>query len=872
MARSTSYLRHGLLVGASLAAAGALGPGARAQAPAANEPQGGVASLGSEPGDIIVTARRRAEQLQDVPLAIVAFDETSIARDGLRQTEDVARRTPGLTFDIGGFPNDTRPALRGMQAERGRPSVAVLLDGQDLSGENISIAGGTAALNMALFDLERIEVVKGPQSTLYGRNAFAGAINYVSKPPGFVLGGRFAAEVGSFGTHAIEGAINVPLIDNRLAVRFNGAWRAQRGAYENPFTGDELGDADTKGFGVAGLWKPTADVEIVARYMHSQINASDLPTAFLGSNTRLVAPGARYSPVPGPPPSIPCPADVGGLTPPQQAQCTRGTFVGAIRAGEGDVQMGLNPLTGEPPFGMRMDQDMAAIEGRWNAGFANLFYRFGYLENHSEIEQDGDFTDFPAPPGPVLSIQALQDLTYRNKHFDHELRASREFGRLSVLVGGQRFIEDSSLVNAGQFWLRNPNSPLAGPPFRLATAPSPGFAFPTVTTRETRYWALFGSLSWRATDRLTLDLDARWNRDRISYAILGWRNQDVTLSRLQPVCLPQFPNGAQFSPTNPGGSPPPGTVVACAREETIASDVVTPRATVSWKASDDHLVYASYAKGFKPGGFNTNEIVELTNQKYRPEKVNAYEIGVKTQWFDRRLTWNADFYYNDYTDQQIGVQLTNTTPTGQVVTTAGIVNAGQVRILGFETDVDFRVTDSVRLMAGYAFTDSTFEEYIQGPPPGSAAAAFEACGVPVGQTSSDQNRAEAGNICADFSGNAVGKSPRHALNLEGELRMPFGNGNAWFVSMNALYRSKRFTDESNVAFLPGYWRVGARAGVDIGRASLLAFVDNLLDDRTIESSQRNVDFGRPEGFAPGRGFIAYLPRPRTWGLRGIYRF
>ncbi len=871
MTKLADHVRMALLAGASLAACAWPGP-AMAQPATPPAEEGRVAAALPDAGEIIVTARRRAEQLQDVPLAITAFSAEAIERDGIRATEDVARRTPGLTFDIGGFPNDTRPALRGMQAERGRPSVAILLDGQDLSGENISIAGGTAALNMALFDLERIEVVKGPQSTLYGRNAFAGAINYVSKKPGFTLSGRLAAEAGSFGTAGLEGALNVPLVDERLAVRFNAAWRQQGGAYTNPVTGDELGESETKGFGVAGLWMPAPGIEVVARYMRSESDYSDLPTAFLPANLRLPAPGALYSPVPGPPPSIPCPANLGGLTPAQQAQCTRGTLVGKIEARESDVQMGLNPLTGKPPFGMVMDQDMASAEALWEAGFANLFYRFGYLRNDSRIDQDGDFTSFPGPPGPVLSLSALQDLTYDNEHFDHELRVSREFGRLALLVGGQRFAEDSSLVNASQFWLRNPSSPLAGPPFRLATAPDPAFAFPTITTRDTRYWAIFGSLSWRATDRLTLDLDARWNRDRITYTIPGWRNQDVTLSRLRPVCLPQFPNGAQFSPTNPAGSPPPGVVAACPREGLVASDVVTPRATVSWKATADHLVYVSYAKGFKPGGFNTNEIVELTNQEYRPEKVNAYEVGAKTQWFDRRVTWNADFYYNDYTDQQIGVQLSNVTPTGQVITTAGIVNAGQVRILGFETDIDVRVSDAVRFMAGYAYTDSEFDQFIQGPPPGSPASAFQTCGVPAGQTSSDQNRAEAGNLCADFNGKKVGKSPRHALNFEGELRLPFGADNAWFVNVNALYRSKRFTDESNLAFLPEYWRLGARAGVDIGRLSLLVFVNNLLDDRTIESAQRNIDFGRPEGFAPGRGFIAYLPQPRTWGVRGSLRF
>ena len=126
--------------------------------------------------DIIVTARLREEQLQDVPLAINAFSEEQIERERIRRVEDLTRLVAGLTYDIGGFPNDTRPAMRGMQAERGRPSVAILLDGQDLSGENLAIAGGTAGLELGLFDLERVEVVKGPQATLYGRGAFAGLL------------------------------------------------------------------------------------------------------------------------------------------------------------------------------------------------------------------------------------------------------------------------------------------------------------------------------------------------------------------------------------------------------------------------------------------------------------------------------------------------------------------------------------------------------------------------------------------------------------------------------------------------------------------------------------------------------------------------
>jgi iron complex outermembrane receptor protein len=133
--------------------------------------------------EVVVTARKVEERLQDVPLSIKAFGDEQIERQGISRVEDIAKLVPGLTFDLGAFPNDTRPAIRGMQSERGRPSVAVLLDGQDIGGENLYIAGGSSSLNTRLLDLERIEVVKGPQSVLYGRSAFSGAINYISKRP-----------------------------------------------------------------------------------------------------------------------------------------------------------------------------------------------------------------------------------------------------------------------------------------------------------------------------------------------------------------------------------------------------------------------------------------------------------------------------------------------------------------------------------------------------------------------------------------------------------------------------------------------------------------------------------------------------------------
>ncbi|WP_448581228.1 TonB-dependent receptor [Thermaurantiacus sp.] len=855
------------------------GAGAAALAVPALATEGGAAAGSGEQAaatsaaDIIVTARKRAELLQDVPLAVQALDERTILTEGVRNVQDISRLAAGLTFDMGGFLNDTRPALRGMQAERGRPSVAILVDGQDLSGENISIAGGGASLNARLFDLARVEVVRGPQAVLYGRNAFAGAINYVTRVPEGDFGGRAALEFASGGLKSVEGGVDVPILGDKLAFQAGGAWTERTGFYTNPVTGAKVGGTDSEGATVAFRIAPAEQLRIVARWIHSKERATEMATAFVGANVRLPAPGARYSAVPGAPATIPCPPNLAGLTPPQVANCTRGTFVGELRAREADLQLSPDPFTGKPFSGQRLTQDLVSVNVSWDGDWGTLSYRLGYLDNHTHIQQDGDYSDYPGPPGLVLALSALQDLTYMNRAWDHEIRFNRTFGRVDALLGAQIFSEQSDLVNAAQFWLRNPRSPLAGPPFRLATAPRADFAFPVVNSRDTNYYGVFGSVSADITDTIRLTADVRWNYDRITYTIPGWRSQDVTLAQLRPVCLPQFPNGATFSPTNPAGSPPPGVVAACPREATLKTEKPTPRVTGEWRPRTDMLVYASWAKGFKPGGFNTNEIVDFDGQRYLPERVTAYEIGVKSAFPERGLVFNTAAYFNNYYDQQIGVQNTNVTPTGQTVTTAGIVNAGQVEIYGIETEIDWRVSARLRFSADYAFTHSDFRSFVQGPPPGSPAALFAECGVPAGQTSSDQNRAEAGNICADFSGNQVGKSPRHILNLSGEYRLPFGaEGDVAFLGLAGRYRSKRFTDESNLAILPDYWLMELRAGVEWRSLTLLFYIDNLLDNDRIQGAQRNVDFGSPEGFAPGRGFLAYLPNPRTFGVRAGWRF
>lgn len=836
--------------------------------PAKNS-DGALMDTSLEIDEVIVTARRIEEVETLVPLAIRVIDQEMIDRWGIDHIDNVARFTPGLTFDLGGFPNDTRPAVRGMQSERGRPSVAVMLDGLDLSGENLAIAGGTAGVVSDLLDLERIEVVKGPQTTLYGRNAFAGAINYISRKPTDVLDGKLTLEGGEDGHRRAVAAFGGPLIDDLLSYRVNLAYRESDGFWTNPVNGGPLGAEEFEGIAGALRFTPGEDWDITVRYQTSSIDNSDYPTAFVAANTRVPVPGGSF--VPGPPgtPPLPCPPDLGGLPPPVVQACTRGTIVGPIEADIGDVQMGINEETGRPPRGLDVDQDLLALDARWETGFGVWRYNFGWIDNDSFIEADGDFTDFPAPPGFVLSLSALQQLDYADERFDHNLYWTHSVGAFDVLVGAQFLDEESTLVNNSKFWLRNPDSPLAGPPFFLASAQVSN-ANAVRINRDTDYQAAYASLNWHLSDRFRLGIEARLNTDEIRYDIPGWTLQDTSLRALEPVCLPGIPQGAIFMGVPGPDVPPPGTVQACPRTETLSYEEWTPRVSMGWDWQDNMLVYASAARGFKPGGFNTNEVIELEGQSYLPEFVDAYEVGVKSQWLANTLRLDAAVFYNDYTDQQIGVQRNQPGAGGTVVAVPGIVNAASVEARGFELSGEWFLDFGVRLNFAYAYTDATFEDYVQGPPPNAQPADFVACGVPEGQTSSAQTRAEAGNICADFSGNAVAKNPEHAFNIGALYRGLVGSrGTSWFVEVNTQYRSKRFVDEANLSWVPSFTNLDLQVGLEFRNFSVIGFVTNATNDDTIRMAQRNVDPGNPEGFAPGRSVVAYLPEPRVAGVRVV---
>ena len=794
--------------------------------------------------EVVVTARKVEERLQDVPLSIKAFGDEQIERQGISRVEDIAKLVPGLTFDLGAFPNDTRPAIRGMQSERGRPSVAVLLDGQDIGGENLYIAGGSSSLNTRLLDLERIEVVKGPQSVLYGRSAFSGAINYISKRPSMdVWNGKAELEGAEGGAVGVRGSISGPIISEKLAVRFNVASFEKDGYYDNPVTGEDLGAERTLGGAVSLLFNATDNLSILARYQYTDDEFSQLPAAYIGATVDLPVIGGTFSPFPGGPMS-PCPADLTGASAAIFTACTRKTVTGEISASESDLQLSARPFGGSFP-GLDQVQETATLEATLDNGLGDFTLLFGWLRNDANSIIDGDYSNYAQLSPTALSFSAMVNELYENQHRHWEIRWSNQFGPVSVILGAQAFSESSSLISGSQFWLRNPASIFANvPPFGFRGAPTAAAPFPSTYTRATDYTGLFGSVQWQATDKLKIALEGRYNEDDLDYFTSGWTRQQVAFVSLTPMCpaVPSIPP----NPLYPTGAS------SCGISANLKENKFTPRVSVDYKLNDDVLAYATFAKGYKPGGYNVNEVTELVTQGYNAENVDTYEVGAKTEWLGNRLLFNMAAFLNDYTDQQVGIQRVDPL-TG--VTLSAIANAGKVEIKGLEFEAVWRATQEITLSGSYAWTDANYEEFV------------------IGTGASALQRAESGNATGDFSGSTVQKTPKNALNASVEYRDQLAGGTQWFTELNASYRSERFLDEANLSTLPSYSLVDLRAGLAGGNWSITAYVTNLFDDDKIKSAQRFVDVGRTEGGgAPGRAYLAYLPMPRVFGLRTELKF
>ena len=742
---------------------------------------------------IVVTSRKRAELLQKIPVAVDVLSHKQIVEQGVRSLADIAALTPGLTFDQGVSSLDSRPSIRGFYDERGRPSVAILIDGFDTTTESIISAGGGFPVNLNLLDLQRVEVVKGPQSALYGRNAFGGAVNYVTAKPTAVPSGEFTTEVGDYGDYKVFGTYS-QAINDKVSVRGSLESDGINGFYDNTTTGKALGGNDGQGGSLDWLIRPNdaLTVRVYTEFDHviqRQQAAVNLPSNALLPN---LTPGAAS--LPGVP-----------------------QVVGTLQANGSEVA-----YTANYP-GTRSTSVRNTVSVDYDLPGATFSSRTGFQTQHVRLTQDTDYEAAANPFSFFAFENELQDYTADTTQVQQELRlTSRGNSRFQWLAGLYLFYEGATLDDDTQYYLDHPSFIY---PF-ARTAPTSNSAInpATETTRDTYHASVYGSVGYRILDGLTATAEVR----------VAYEGVDVSLPSASRTAITEYNNGIT---RGPGGIP---LGISTDSANTV-SRYVNPKFALAYELSPNINLYGNISRGTKPAGYSLLNISGggFADQAYKQEKVWEYELGGKTSWLGGRLGISADIYFNDYRDQQVPFSNTTVNPP-----TVAVTNAGAVYGIGQELEIFYRPLPGLVLNAAYNHIDEYYENY-------------------KSKVASDLEY-----VGGDFDGKKVPDVAPHSVTASLRYEVPVYRSLNGFMQGTMLYESARYGNDYNSFKLGAYIAPRFQIGIENQHYSLLFFINNPFNDRTIQSAIGYFDLHHD--FYPTA--LAILPPPRTFGARFNYHF
>ena len=776
--------------------------------------------------DIIVTARKREEQLIDVPLAITAFGSEEIDEAGIDNIADIAMQTPGFSFRqgfgrTGGGDGgaSVRPSIRGMSNILGSPNAGFFVDGIFVSG-NIT--------SYQLENLERVEVIRGPQSALYGRQTFAGAINFVTRKPDDELRAGVEVTVGQYDHREISAYVSTPLQEGLAAVELNGRIYSFGGDYRNADNGKrDINDQQSWNVGGKLRLTPTENFEAILGLAYGEDRDKGYATYKVGSsNLNCFLPeitGTFF-----------------GI--PLNANRSRGYFCGEIEQPDGQ-------------FAYNNDE----LEALGYQGLARDYYR-------TDLTMNLDF----AGGWQLTSITALNGSKNING-FDNDLFPT---DTPSLAIGGSKtkdFSQNLRLLSPQDSSIRG----LVGS-YYFRQRDGQGFDVNTDwgdTELGTEYgydsddginnWAIYGMVEVDVTDALTLSAEARYQEDKILAS--DEDNADTT----------------EF------------TAATNQRSETFTAFL--PRFTARYELTPDWNLYASVAKGNKPGGFNdlpsdgtatsVGDLVARGIETFDEEQVWSYEIGTKGQIPGSRIGFNVAGFYLDWTQQQLTQSQPYERTNGSFNTVPFIVNAGASEIKGLEVELFGSLTEWFDFRIGYAYNNAEFKDFYDE----NTEELFDTDGEPsfLDPDFTVPNPADVDGPNGQVAGNKLPQTPSHQLNLSGTLRVPAGDNVELFLRNDFAYESNRYAQVHNLAKTGDSYNWNIRAGAEFGDVTVTAFVDNVLEDQTPLVVTRLFDFNRgllvPDPvrtfiFLPNRRFSFYrdfivgAPRKRQFGVTVNWRY
>jgi iron complex outermembrane receptor protein len=765
----------------------------------------------SAAADVVVTARRRSEQAQNVPIPISVVGVKELDATGSFNVARLQQLQPTLQF-YSTNPRNSSVNIRGLGAPLGLTN-----DGID-QGVGIYIdqvyLSRVAAATLDFLDVQQIETLRGPQGTLYGKNTVAGAINITSRAPSFDFEGRAEVTVGNLEFKQAKASISGPLTDN-VAIRLGLSSTSRRGTVYNVATDRYNNSQDNIGLRTAILWKATPDLNLTLAGDYSRQNPDCCAQIFVrvGSTQRVA--NRQFDAL----------AAAQNYEPPSRNPFDRLTDVDAKLSAKNELG------------GLSLRGEYALGNGTLTSVSAWRFWKW-------LPANDRDFTGLPITTlsqNPSRQDQYTQEFRYAGdgKGFDYVLGLFG-FYQTVTTTGTQR------QGPAASRWFINPSSALANDPSVLN-----GLTAANDIRLKNFSGALFGKLNWNVTDTLTLSPGARLNYDDKvgSYISIVTDGQ----GNLVPATGGNARQVEQRAVLQPQAF----------RDEAYRAWNVSYDLTAAYKPSRDVLVYATYARTFKSGGLNLNGVPvvggvpQVQFAQVDPEKVDHFELGAKTQFWDRRITFNLTGFWTQIRDYQALVN------DGQNSTLRGyLANAGKVRVRGIEADFSVRPSDRFNLYVNGAFSDARYLDFKNAPCPpelsGGPSAGVGGTPGPAGVPGA------ASPLVCDISGQWMPGISKFAFSYGGEYNLPgtvLGNPGEAYVGVDANSRTKFSSNASRSIYtdIPGYTLANVRAGfrTDSG-VNVFGWVRNVFD----------TDYYEVLATTPGNtGLIAgNVGDPRTYGV------
>ena len=764
----------------------------------------------SAASDIVVTARRREEQVQDVPIPISVVGVKELDSTGSFNVQRLQQLQPALQF-YSSNPRNSSVNIRGLGAPLGLTN-----DGID-QGVGVYIDqvyfSRVAVATLDFLDVQQVETLRGPQGTLYGKNTVAGAISITSKAPSFNFEGRTEVTLGNLAFKQAKASASGPLGDT-VAVRLGLSTTSRKGTIFNVASGNYVNEQDNIGLRGALLWHASDSLSLTLSGDYNRQDPECCAQIYVRYGPTQRAANRQY------------PALTAALN---YAVPSTNPFDRLT-----DVDADLNALN--VLGGVSLRGELTLGSGTLTSVTAWRFWDWGPAN-------DRDFTGLP--------ITTLSQNPTRQDQFTQEFRYAGEGNGFDYVVGVFGFYQKIHTTgiqqqgSAASRWLLAPSNPLSNDPTVLD-----GLTASNDILLKNFSGAIFGKFNWDVTDAITLSPGLRVNYDDKvgSYVSIVRDAQGV----LVPYSGGTARQAAQREAIQPQAF----------EDEAYRAWNLTYDLTASYKPSRDVLLYATYAHTFKSGGLNlngvpvVNGVVQTDLAQIDPEKVDHFELGVKSQFWDRKATLNVSGYWTIIKDYQAIVNNSSTS------TLRGyLANAGEVRVRGVEVDFSIRPTERFNAYVNGAFTDHEYVEFKNAPCPpersgGTAAPLGSAGGTPgvPGQLSP---------VVCDISGQWLPGISKWAFSYGAEYNVPaklLGLDGEFYLAGDANYRSKFSSNASRSIYtdIEGYTLANFRLGFRTDDFNVFGWVRNAFDEEYFELLATT----------PGNtGLVAGNPGdPRTYGL------